>query len=119
MGPGIAVSPLAGQDGVVVESSMDLAKAAMHCWLRAQDRAGGDAELLREYLDHLSDHGVEYGFDEAWRQYRAAAAYLALLPVMAPPTWDAVPERSRQLCLRLVDRAVAAIDEVGALEVFA
>jgi hypothetical protein len=32
--------------------------------------------------------------------------------------WEALPERSRALCLTLTDRAVAAIDEIGALEVF-
>ena len=30
-----------------------------------------------------------------------------------------MPERSRQLCLTLTERAVAAIDEIDALEVFA
>lgn len=87
--------------------------------LRAEDRAGRDEELLREYLNHLGDHGVDYGFDDAWRQYRAAAVYLALMPVVALLTWDVVPERSRRLCLTLTDRAVAAIAETDALEVFA
>ena len=87
--------------------------------LTAQDRAGRDEELLREYLDHLAGHGVDYGFDDAWRQYRAAAVYLTLMPVVALLTWDVVPERSRRLCLTLTDRAVAAIEETEALEVFA
>jgi hypothetical protein len=87
--------------------------------LRAKDRAGRDEELLREYLGHLADRGVDYRFDEAWRQYRAAAVYHTLMPVVALLTWDIVPERSRRLCLTLIDRAVAAIDETDALEVFA
>ena len=29
-----------------------------------------------------------------------------------------MPERSRQLCLTLTDRAVATIDDIDALEVF-
>ena len=87
--------------------------------LRAADRAGRDEDLLREYLLHLADHGVDYGFDDAWRQYRAAAVYHTLMPVVALLTWDIVPERSRRLCLTLIDRAVAAIAQTDALEVFA
>jgi hypothetical protein len=76
--------------------------------------------LVREYLDHLSAHGVtDYAFDDAWRHYRFAAVYLMVLPVIALNGWDALPERSRQLCLTLTDRAVAAITAIDALEVFA
>jgi hypothetical protein len=38
--------------------------------------------------------------------------------VVALLTWDVVPERSRRLCVTLIDRAVAAIDEIAALEEF-
>jgi hypothetical protein len=41
-----------------------------------------------------------------------------LRPVITLNGWEALPERSRALCLTLTDRAVAAIDEIGALEVF-
>jgi hypothetical protein len=40
------------------------------------------------------------------------------MPVVALLTWEVVPERSRRLCLTLTDRALAAIDEIQALEVF-
>jgi len=86
--------------------------------LPVETRTGRDEVLLRTYLDHLADRGVHYGFDAAWRDYRTAAVYLTLMPVVALLTWDVVPERSRRLCLTLVDRAVAAIDEIDALEVF-
>jgi len=80
-------------------------------------REGHDEALVREYLDHL---GVaDYGFDEAWRHYRFAAGYLMVLPVITLNGWDTLPERSRQLCLTLTDRAVAAIDAIDALKVFA
>ncbi len=83
-------------------------------------RAGRDEALVREYLEVLSAHGVDdYPFDEAWRHYRFAVAYFVVLPAMPLLSWDTLPERSRQLCMRLVDRAVAAIDEIDALEVFA
>lgn len=83
-------------------------------------RKGHDEALVREYLEHVASQGVDdYGFDEAWRQYRFAAVYLMVLPVITLNGWDALPERSRQLCLTLTDRAVAAISAVDALEVFA
>lgn len=86
--------------------------------LPVETRTGRDETLLREYLRRLADRGVDYGFDAAWRDYRAAAVYLTLMPVVALLTWDVVPERSRRLCLALIDRAITAIDEIDALEVF-
>jgi hypothetical protein len=38
--------------------------------------------------------------------------------VVALLTWDIVPDRSRRLCVTLIDRAVAAIEDTGALEEF-
>jgi aminoglycoside phosphotransferase (APT) family kinase protein len=82
-------------------------------------RSGRDEILLREYLDLLARHGVsDYSFDEAWRHYRYAVAYFMVLPTMPLLSWDSLPERSRQLCMRLVERAVATIDETDAVEVF-
>lgn len=86
--------------------------------LPIETRTGHDETLLRLYLAHMADQGVEYGFDVAWRDYRIAAVYLTLMPVVALLTWEIVPERSRRLCLTLTDRALAAIDEIDALEVF-
>ncbi|MFY9919568.1 MAG: phosphotransferase [Mycobacterium sp.] len=88
--------------------------------LPTEVRRGHDEALVREYLERLTEHGVnEYSFDEAWRHYRYAVTYLMVLPVITLIGWDALPERSRALCLTLTDRAVATIDEIDALEVFA
>lgn len=82
-------------------------------------RRGQDEPLVREYVQALEGRGVtDYGFDEAWRDYRFGAALLLFMPVVALLTWDVVPERSRQLCVTLIDRAVAAIDEIAALDEF-
>jgi hypothetical protein len=82
-------------------------------------RRGHDEALVREYLAHLSAFGVtDYSFDEAWRHYRFAVAYLMVLPVITLNGWDAMPERSRALCLKLTERAVATIDDIDAVEVF-
>lgn len=79
-------------------------------------RRGHDEALLREYLDEAALEG--YSFDEAWRDYRMATAYLIVLPVITLMGWDAMPERSRKLVMKLTERAVATIDETDALEVF-
>ncbi|MGE2691971.1 phosphotransferase [Mycolicibacterium pulveris] len=87
--------------------------------LPTEVRRGRDDELVREYLAHLARRGVtDYLFDEAWRHYRFAVAYLMLLPVIILIGWDSLPERSRALCMTLVGRAVATIDDIDALEVF-
>ncbi|MBE1547054.1 aminoglycoside/choline kinase family phosphotransferase [Mycobacterium sp. OAS707] len=87
--------------------------------LPTEVRRGHDEELVCEYLAYLSADGVtDYSFDEAWRHYRFAVAYLMVLPVITLNGWDAMPERSRALCLKLTERAVATIEDIGALEVF-
>jgi aminoglycoside phosphotransferase (APT) family kinase protein len=87
--------------------------------LPTEVRRGHDEQLVREYLARLADNGVvDYSFDEAWRHYRFAVAYLILLPVITLVGWDTMPERSRALCLKLTERAVAAIDDLDATEVF-
>ena len=87
--------------------------------LPSEVRRGHDEELVREYLGNLAALGVtDYSFDDAWRHYRFAVAYLMVLPVITLVGWDALPERSRTLCLKLTERAVAAIDDIDALEVF-
>ncbi|MGV0791721.1 phosphotransferase [Mycolicibacterium sp. XJ1819] len=87
--------------------------------LPAGVRRGHDRALVQEYLAHLHARGVaDYTFDDAWRHYRFAVAYLMVLPVITLNGWEAMPERSRALCLTLTERAVAAVAETDALEVF-
>jgi hypothetical protein len=82
-------------------------------------RSGRDEELVGGYLDELLSRGVrDYGLDAVWRHYRFAIGYMIVLPVVVLVGWDVLPERSRQLCLTLTDRAAAAIDEIGMTEVF-
>ena len=57
--------------------------------------------------------GLAYGWLSARRRLGEM-----VLPVITLNGWDAMPERSRELCLTLTDRAVATIDEIDALEVF-
>jgi aminoglycoside phosphotransferase (APT) family kinase protein len=87
--------------------------------LTSEERDGRDEQLLRHYLERLADCGVrDYGFDEAWRHYRFAVAFFLLFPVSALRGWDLLPDRSRELCLRLIERSIAAIEDIDALAVF-
>jgi hypothetical protein len=82
-------------------------------------RGGRDEELLREYIERLADGGVrDYDFDQAWRHYRFAVAFFLLFPVIAIRGWELLPERSRELCLCLIERSIAAIEDIDALAVF-
>lgn len=88
--------------------------------LTTQERGGRDTQLVREYLELLADRGVrDYGFEEAWRHYRLAVAFFLVFPVVAIRGWKALPERSLELCLRLIERSIATIEEIDALAVFA
>jgi hypothetical protein len=88
-------------------------------WIAHALSGSGSRPVFRGYRARLAEHGVtDYGFDQAWRHYRYAVAYLMVLSVITLVGWDGLPERSGALCLTLVDRAVVTIDEVGALEVF-
>ena len=87
--------------------------------LPTEVRSGHDEALVGEYLELMASHGVtDYSFDEAWRHYRFAVSYFMVLPTMPLLSWDALPERSRALCMKLTERAVAAIDDINALEVY-
>lgn len=88
--------------------------------LPTDTRRGHDESLVGEYLDALARHGVVgYSFDDAWRRYRYGVVYSMLLPVIILNGWEALPPRSRALCIELTDRAVAAITDTDAMEVFA
>jgi hypothetical protein len=54
---------------------------------------------------------------EARRHYPHAVAYFTVLPTPLLSR-DCPAERSRRLCMRFVDRAVATIEETDAVEVF-
>jgi hypothetical protein len=88
--------------------------------LTTQERGGRDEQLVREYLELLAGAGVrDYRFDEAWRDYRVAVAFFLVFPLTAIRGWALLPKRSRELCLRLIERSTATIEEIDALAVFA
>jgi hypothetical protein len=66
----------------------------------------------------LSAKGIEgYEFESAWRQYQLATYLMIFMPLVAINAWERTNERGRDLCLLLMERALAAIEdlEVGVL----
>ena len=85
--------------------------------LRAEDRAAHEEGLLRIWLDELRAEGVGgYEFDQAWVDYRLSVAWAFVYPVVATSTLDAADERGAALTRSMIERSVAAIEHLHALE---
>lgn len=85
--------------------------------LRTADRQGRDRELVERYRRAL---GLpHYDAKTAWRQFRVASVLALSFPLVAMSGWDSLGERARELCLVLMERALATIEQTDALEVLA
>jgi len=75
---------------------------------------------VQRYVDALIAAGVRgYSFDEAWRQFQAAALAQITFPLTAMMSWDTLNDRARELLHALIERAFAIIEDTGALWVTA
>jgi hypothetical protein len=80
-------------------------------------RAAHEEGLLRIWLDQLHADGVGgYEFDEAWEDYRLAVAWAFVYPVIATSTLDPTDVRGAELTRSMLERCVAAIEHLHALE---
>jgi hypothetical protein len=85
--------------------------------LQPGDRRDHEADLVREYHDALRAGGVDdYGFDELWTDYRRAILFCFTYPMTAAGQLDVSDERALALVTSMMDRSVAAITELDALE---
>jgi hypothetical protein len=81
--------------------------------LSPEKRPAADEEFVRHYLSCLSANGIEgYDFALAWRQYRLATYLMIFMPLVAIGAWERTNERGRDLCLVLMERALAAIEDL-------
>ena len=84
------------------------------------ERDGREKQLVQRYVDALADDRVRgYSFDEAWRQFQAAALAQITYPVTVMTSWDTLTDRARELLHALIERAFAIIEDTGALSVTA
>ena len=79
-------------------------------------RHGHDEEIARHYWQTLVDHGVDYAWEDCWRQYRLALAYCLIYAVTSFQNWEAWNNRGRDLLRCMTSRAVSAIEDLDSLE---
>jgi len=78
--------------------------------LSPEVRLGQDQGLVRRYQEGLVSAGVDgYPPDRAWEQYRIAAAFNLLMPVMAFSQYELTDDRGKQLLVEMLRRASDAI----------
>lgn len=92
--------------------------ATMIVKLPAESEARGAMEMMGGYAEEVSFYQCAADRAPIGTPHCHAARMAADSSDFVLVGWDAMPERSRRLCLTLVDRAVATIDEIDALEVF-
>ena len=78
-------------------------------------RRGRESELLDRYVAALAAGGVERDRAEVEHQFKVAIAQCFIYGVSTFPSWDVLPERSRDLVLVLLGRSAQAIIDTDAL----
>jgi hypothetical protein len=74
------------------------------------DRKACEMNVLRAYHDTLLERGVkDYTFDDCFNDYRTAAMFCLVYPVIAGGTLDLANERGVELLCAMLDRSVATI----------
>jgi hypothetical protein len=75
-----------------------------------EDRRASEMEILRTYHDVLVDAGVrDYSFDHCLEDYRFAAMYCLVYPVISAGSLDLANERGVALATAMLDRSVSTI----------
>lgn len=81
--------------------------------LSTERRRTVEGELVRHYVSCLRARGIEgYDLETAWRQYRLGTYLMIFMPLVAIAAWERTNERGRELCLVLMERALAAIEDL-------
>jgi Ecdysteroid kinase-like family len=66
--------------------------------------------MVARYVERLASHGVlDYPVDTAWHDYRVAALFGFVYPVVAGGGIDHVDDRSRAICETALERSITAI----------
>lgn len=82
----------------------------------AEERKRVEHDLVRAYHDALVEHGVQgYSFEDCWEDYRLATLFVSVYPLNAGAV-DLVNDRAVELFTAMLERSVAAILDLDALE---
>jgi aminoglycoside phosphotransferase (APT) family kinase protein len=85
--------------------------------LTAEERGNCEAALIDRYIEGLAAHKVEYPRDELMKDYKRTVAYCFIYPIVATGQVEVTNERHLQLLQGILDRAIVAIEDTGALEI--
>jgi hypothetical protein len=81
-------------------------------------RAAVEWPLVERYAARLASHGVtDYDSPAVWEDYRIATAFALAYPVVAGGSLDLANDRGTALARGMLQRSVAAIEAIGALDV--
>jgi Ecdysteroid kinase-like family len=85
--------------------------------LPVSERRAHERQLLDAYHKELCASGVDdYPLDDLWRDYRRAVLFCFCYPMTAAGQLDLVNERAVGLVRTIMERAVAAIEDLDATE---
>ncbi|MCH8815244.1 MAG: DUF1679 domain-containing protein [Chloroflexi bacterium] len=78
------------------------------------DRKACEMDVIHRYHDTLMEHGVSnYSFDQCMEDYRAAAMFCLVYPVISGGSLDLANERGVALVTAMLDRSVATIVDLN------
>ncbi len=81
--------------------------------VRTEVRRDHERDLIARWHDELVDGGVSgYSPDDAWEDYRRGVAYVWTLAVVISGTLDPTNERGREWMSKMLERSVAAFDDL-------
>ncbi|MCI3948639.1 MAG: hypothetical protein K0R11_573 [Acidimicrobiales bacterium] len=82
----------------------------------SEERKRVEHDLVRAYHGALVEHGVrDYSFEACWEDYRLATLFVSVYPLNAGSV-DLVNDRAVELFTAMLERSVAAILDLDALE---
>ena len=70
-----------------------------------EERRAHESELIEHYRSRLAEHGIDYGIEQCWDDYRTGVLYMFCYAVVIAGTLDPANERGSAFMEKLVERA--------------
>lgn len=85
--------------------------------LQSELRRQVEKPLIESYVARLKENGVpDYDFETAWRDYRLLILFCLIYPITVCGSLDTANERGRALGETMLDRNLAAVEDLGCAE---
>ncbi len=85
--------------------------------LTGESRRACEKDVIDRYVEGLAARGCEYPRADLERDYKRTVAYCFIYPIVSTGQIEVTNERHLQLLHGILDRAMEAIDDTGALDV--